>query len=389
MVKRALFKDFLNSGKLSGVILILCSVFSLVFANTAAGHAYIHFWHNEVVGKSVEFWINDGLMTVFFLLVGLEIEREFYVGELSDFKKSMLPVLAAVGGMLCPALIHAVFNFGTETQQGFGIPMATDIAFSLAVLSLFGNRVPLSLKIFLTALAIIDDLGAIMVIAIFYTHGFSLLHLGIALSIFVLMIVFNRLKIYITWLYLLFGMVMWYFMYKSGIHPTVTGVLLAFAIPFGNGDENSVSFKLQHRLHLFVGLLIVPLFALANTAIPLKGTGVKDLVTDNSLGIILGLLVGKPLGITLLSMAGIALGICHMPEDLKRRHLFWVACLAGIGFTMSIFITLLAFTDPTISNPSKVAIIIGSLLSGVVGYLGLNRSLGTGKAYTEHDHYAE
>lgn len=375
MKKRLLFFDFLNSEKLSGLVLILCSVFSLVIANTPAGAGYMHFWHSDLAGKPVEFWINDGLMTIFFLLVGLEIEREFYIGELSDVRKSMLPILAAAGGMLCPALIHAAFNSGTDTQQGFGIPMATDIAFSLAVLSLLGKRVPLSLKIFLTALAIIDDLGAIIVIALFYSQNFSITDLGAALGIFVLLLVMNRMKFRITWVYLLLGMVMWYFMYRSGVHATITGVLLAFAIPFGIGDEQSVSFRLQHRLHLPVALLIVPLFALANTAIPLSGFQLTNLLSANSVGIMLGLFVGKPLGIMLFSLAGIVLGICSLPEDLKRRHLFWVSCLAGIGFTMSIFITLLAFDDPAITNPSKVAIIIGSLMSGTVGYLGLNRSL--------------
>lgn len=389
MKKRALFKDFLNSEKLAGLILILCSVFSLIISNTGAGENYIHFWHQDFMGKPIEFWINDGLMTIFFLMVGLEIEREFYIGEMSDLKKSMLPVMAAIGGMLVPALIHAGFNYGTFTQKGFGIPMATDIAFSLAVLSLLGKRVPLSLKIFLTALAIIDDLGAILVIAIFYSQGFSLFHFGIAAALFLLLFILNRIKFYVTFVYLIIGMVMWYFMYKSGIHATITGVLLAFAIPFGNGDENSVSFKLQHRLHLFVALLIVPLFALANTAIPLAGTDLSDLVSRNSLGIALGLLVGKPLGIVAFTFAGIALGICHLPADLKRRHLFWVSSLAGIGFTMSIFITLLAFSNPDITNPSKVSIIIGSVFAGTIGYLGLNFSLPRTKAYTEDDHFPD
>jgi NhaA family Na+:H+ antiporter len=370
-----LYTDFLNSEKTAGIILLFCTVLSLTLANSSIGDSYLHFWHTEFASKPFEFWINDGLMTIFFLLVGLEIERELYIGELSDIRRSLLPVIAAIGGMLVPALIHFSFNAGTTTQSGFGIPMATDIAFSLAVLSLLGKRVPASLKIFLTALAIIDDLGAIIVIALFYSKDFSLLYFGIAMGLFGGMFILNRLKVYYIWLYLIIGMVMWFCMYRSGIHATITGVLLAFVIPFGKGDENSGSYRLQQKLHLPVAFIILPLFALVNTAIHIPAGVINDLSTSNSCGIIFGLLLGKPLGIFLFSFLAIAIGWCALPEGLKKQHLLWTGMLAGIGFTMSIFITLLAFNDAATINSSKIAIIIGSLISAVFGLIGLRVTL--------------
>jgi len=314
-------------------------------------------------------------MAIFFLLVGLEIERQLYIGELADLKKAMLPVIAAIGGMIFPAAIHFAFNYKSDSQSGFGIPMATDIAFSLAILSLLGNKVPVSLKIFLTALAIIDDLGAIIVIALFYSKGFSLLYFGFALLVFAIMFILNRIKFYRIWVYLVLGGVMWFFMYRSGIHATITGVLLAFVIPFGNGDEKSPSYNLQHFLHRPVAFFILPVFALANTAILIPSSVITDLASSNSYGIILGLLVGKPLGILLFALLGAGIGVCSIPADIKKQHLLWVGLLAGIGFTMSIFITLLAFSNPATIDTSKIAVIIGSVLSGVLGYIGLKVSL--------------
>lgn len=370
-----LFSEFFESERASGLVLLFCTFLSLVVTNSTLGEGYLHIWHFEILSKSVEFWINDGLMTIFFLLVGLEIEREIYIGELSDLKKSMLPVIAAVGGMAVPALIHFGFNSGTPMQQGFAIPMATDIAFSLAILSLLGNRVPISLKVFLTALAIIDDLGAIVVIALFYSKGFSLFYFSCAALLFSGMLVLNRLKFHVVWVYLLLGCVMWFCMYRSGIHATITGVLLAFAIPFGNGDERSPSYPLQLRLHKPVAFIILPLFALANTSIAIPASVLSDLGSSNSYGIISGLLIGKPLGIFLFSVLGVALGMCSVPEDLKKRHLIFVGFLAGIGFTMSIFITLLAYDDPALIISSKISIILGSVLAGLLGYLGLRLTL--------------
>lgn len=370
-----LYSDFTNSERSSGIVLIFCTVISLIVTNSALGQNYLHFWHSELFFKPIEFWINDGLMTVFFLLVGLEIEREIYIGELSDIRKSMLPIVAAIGGMVIPALIHFALNQNSSTQSGFGIPMATDIAFSLAILSLLGKRVPLSLKIFLTALAIIDDLGAILVIALFYSEGFSLLYFGLAMAVFTIMLVLNRYKFYRLWLYLLLGIIMWFFMYHSGIHATITGILLAFAIPFGKGNEKSISYVLQHKLHTLVAFIILPLFALANTAILIPTSVIKDLSSNNSYGIIFGLLVGKPLGIFFFSLIGILLGWCTLPKGIKKRHLLWTGFLAGIGFTMSIFITLLAFTNSTDINVSKIAVIIGSVTAAAIGFVGLRFSL--------------
>jgi Na+:H+ antiporter, NhaA family len=369
-----LFKEFFESEKTSGLILIFCTTISLALTNFL-GHSYAGFWHVPIFSKPLEFWINDGLMTIFFLLVGLEIEREIYKGELSNIRRAMLPVLGAVGGMVVPAIIHLCFNFGSISQNGFGIPMATDIAFSLAILSLLGSRVPVSLKIFLTALAIIDDLGAIIVIALFYSKTFSLTYLGLAFLLFCFLLMLGRLKVYNIWIYLITGVAMWFFMYRSGIHPAITGILLAFAIPFGDRHQTALSYKLQHRLHKPVAFIILPLFALANTAILIPSSVFTELTTPNSYGIIFGLFLGKPLGIFLFSIAGAAIGLCSIPADIKRRHIFWIGLLGGIGFTMSIFITLLAFNDATLVYGSKIAIIAGSLLSGAFGYFGLRLTL--------------
>ncbi len=370
-----LFTEFFQSEKSGGLILIFCTALSLIISNSTIGQSYIHLWHFEIFNKPLEFWINDGLMTIFFLLVGLEIEREVYTGELSNIRKSMLPVIAAIGGMLVPAVIHFFFNKGTIFQNGFGIPMATDIAFSLAILSLLGNRVPVSLKIFLTALAIIDDLGAILIIAIFYSNGISLFYLGCAIALFILMLVMNRLRVHKTWIYFIPGMAMWFCMYRAGIHPTVSGVLLAFVTPFGNGDENSPSYYLQHILHKPVAFIILPLFALANTAMLLSADSGIELVNSNSIGIFLGLLAGKPLGIFLFSLLGAAIGLCTIPREIKKTHLFGTGILAGIGFTMSIFISLLAFDDSSVINNSKLAVLATSLVAGLTGYLFLHFSL--------------
>lgn len=369
-----LFKEFFESEKTSGLILIFCTIISLALTNFL-GHSYAGFWHVPIFSKPLEFWINDGLMTVFFLLVGLEIEREIYKGELSNIRRAMLPILGAVGGMLVPGIIHLCFNFGSISQNGFGIPMATDIAFSLAILSLLGSRVPVSLKIFLTALAIIDDLGAIIVIALFYSKNISFTYLGFAFLLLCFLLMLGRLKVYNIWFYLITGVAMWFFLYRSGIHPAITGILLAFAIPFGDRHQTALSYKLQHRLHKPVAFIILPLFALANTAILIPSPVFTELTTRNSYGIIFGLFLGKPLGIFLFAIAGAAIGFCSIPADIKRRHLLWTGFLAGIGFTMSIFITLLAFKEETLVYGSKIAIIVGSVLSGTFGYLGLRLTL--------------
>lgn len=363
-----LFKSFFESEKSGGIFLIGCTMISLAIANSAWGESYHHFFSYQLGNHSLEHWINDGLMTIFFLLIGLELEREIYQGELSNIKDALLPVFAAVGGMLVPALIFMAFNFGHPTQSGAGIPMATDIAFALGILSLLGNRVPTSLKVFLTALAIIDDLGAILVIALFYTKTIFWGNLGIAFGIFGLLLVLNRMKVRNLIPYLIGGVAMWYFMLNSGVHATITGVLLAFAIPFGNGDEKSTSYILQHFLHRPVAFIILPIFALANTALVFSGNALELLTQDYSMGIELGLVIGKPLGILLFSFIAVRLGLCNLPDDLSWRSIFGVGLLGGIGFTMSIFITLLAFEDEALINNAKLAILFSSLVAGLLGY---------------------
>lgn len=371
-----LFNEFFQSEKSAGIVLMICSIVSILLANSPVGQSYLNIWHINIFSKPIEYWINDGLMTVFFLLVGLEIEREIYIGELSNIKKSLLPIFAATGGMIFPAIIHFSLNQGTAFQRGFGIPMATDIAFSLGVLSLLGNRVPTSLKIFLTALAIIDDLGAIIIIALFYSKGFSITYFLFTVLIFVIMIIMNRVKFYKIWVYLILGCVMWFCMSRTGIHPTITGVLLAFAIPFGSGNEKSPSYILQHYLHKPVAFFILPLFAFANTAILFPSSIIIDSVTNsNSHGIILGLLLGKPLGIFIFSVFGIAVGLCSIPREIRKKHLIGVGLLAGIGFTMSIFITLLAFSENITIVNSKISILFASTLAGALGFLWLYTTL--------------
>ena len=370
-----LFNDFFDSEKAGGLILVFVTLISLVLANSAWKTEYINFWHINLGSHSMVHWINDGLMTIFFLLIGLELEREVYSGELSNIKTVSLPIFGALGGMIVPALIFVVFNLRTGSYAGAGIPMATDIAFAIGILSLLGNRVPASLKIFLTALAVIDDLGAIIVIAIFYTGSIAFLNLFIAIAIAVFLFILNRLKVYNIIPYLVGGVAMWYFMLHSGVHATIAGVLLAFVIPFGNGKERSPSYMLQHFLHRPVAFFILPLFAMANTCIAVNAHWQTSLITANSLGIIAGLVIGKPLGIWLFSLIGAGLGLCALPADMKWKHIIGVGFLGGIGFTMSIFITLLAFDhSDTISN-SKIAILVASFMAGTIGFICLKFTL--------------
>lgn len=366
-----LFRDFFESEKAGGLVLIICTVLSLVLANSSFGESYLHLWHAPLFNESVEYWINDGLMAIFFLLIGLELEREVYIGELSKLKDAMLPIFGAIGGMIVPAGIYLLFNHGTPTAGGAGIPMATDIAFALGVLSLLGKSVPTSLKIFLTALAVIDDLGAILIIAFFYTGDLSVTNLLIALGIWIVLLAMNRLKVRNLIPYLVGGVAMWYFMLHSGVHATITGVLVAFAIPFGNGDKKSTSYILQHALHKPVAFIILPLFALANTAILLDTVSMDTLTQQYSLGVALGLVIGKPLGIFLLSFIAVSIGICKIPSDINWKSIFGAACLGGIGFTMSIFITLLAFQDEFIISNIKFVILLSSLVAGVIGFIFL------------------
>ena len=375
MKETNLFKTFFESEKAGGIILIFATLFSLLLANSIYQTEYLQIWNVEIGNHSLVHWINDGLMTVFFLLIGLELEREVYIGELSTLKKAALPLFGALGGMVVPALIYLYFNFGTSTQSGAGIPMATDIAFAIGILSLLGNRVPTSLKIFLTALAVIDDLGAIIIIAVFYTSTISFLNLGIALGIMGVLFVLNRLKVNTLFPYLIGGILMWYFMLNSGVHATITGVLLAFVIPFGDGKKENISYKLQHFLHKPVAFIILPLFALANTCIIINSNWYEGLTHTNSIGIILGLIIGKPLGIWILSYLGVTLGLCVLPKNLQWKNIFGAGILGGIGFTMSIFITLLAFDNEVDIINSKIAILIASTVAAITGFIVLKLTL--------------
>lgn len=370
-----LFSDFFQSEKASGLILISCTIVSLLLSNSSFGAGYLHLWHITFSGFSIEYWVNDGLMTIFFLLVGLELEREIYIGELSSIKDALLPVFAAFGGMIVPACLFLLFNFGTSTAAGAGIPMATDIAFALGILSLLGNRVPTSLKIFLTALAVIDDLGAILIIAVFYTKTLFISNLLYALVIFGVLLILNRLKIRNLVPYLIGGIAMWHFMLNSGVHATITGVLLAFAIPFGNGDKKSTSYILQDFLHKPVAFIILPIFALANTALVLNSNIGETLNQNYSYGIALGLIAGKPLGIFTLTLIAVKSGICELPQDLNWKSIIALGFLGGIGFTMAIFITLLAFENETIINNAKFVVLISSIIAGTIGFISLKTIL--------------
>jgi len=369
------FNDFIHSGKSGGILLIVCTLVSLGLANSTLGPGYLGFWHHDLLGLSIELWVNDALMAIFFLLIGLELKRELYNGELSDLRNAMLPIVGACGGIAIPALIHFMLNRGTETQAGIGIPMATDIAFALGVLSLLGKRVPASLKVFLAALAVMDDLGAIIVIAVFYTTQLSFAYLFAALGVFVALFLMKRmLHVMALAPYLLGGAVMWYFMLQSGVHATIAGVLLAFAIPYSatEDDAASPSHRLEHVLHKPVAFLIMPVFALANTGIVVGADWAHQLLSSNSVGILAGLAIGKPVGIVLFTFAAVAAGACRLPLDLAWRHVLGAGVLGGIGFTMSIFITNLAFTGQAdVINASKIAILLASLCAGVAGFAWL------------------
>ena len=369
------FNTFFDSEKSSGILLIMCTGISLVMTNSSIGPAYLGFWHVSVGGLSLERWINDGLMAIFFLLIGLELERELYSGELAQFKNALLPIVAAIGGMVVPALIHYSVNAGTSTQAGIGIPMATDIAFALGALAMLGNRIPASLKVFVVAFAVIDDLGAIVVIALFYTAQLSVWYLLGALGVWSLLCALNRFfRVMSLVPYLLGGGLLWFLMLQSGIHATIAGVMLAFAIPFSHKDNdlNSPSHMLELFLHKPVAFIILPIFALANTGIVVGTDWTHHLASMNSIGIIAGLMLGKPLGVTLLCAVAVASGLCRLPADMNWRHIAGAGILGGIGFTMSIFIANLAFVgNVETTNASKMAILFASLIAGTIGFLWL------------------
>ncbi|WHF51990.1 Na+/H+ antiporter NhaA [Chryseobacterium gotjawalense] len=370
------FKKFLHSSQSSGILLILCVLISLFIANSSLGVSFQNLLDTHIgteifhLNYPLSIWINDGLMAIFFLLVGLEIKREIVEGELSTFKSASLPIIAAIGGMIVPALIYYFFNHGTEYANGWAIPMATDIAFSLAIISMLGKRAPLSLKIFLAALAIVDDLGAIMVIAIFYTDQLHWDYLGLSAAMVVILILLNFFKFKKHIFYIIPGLFLWYFMHHSGIHATIAGVLLAFTIPTNTSTtEISPLEKLEQKLHLPVNFLIMPIFALANTNITFKDGMVDGLFSNFGYGIIFGLIIGKIIGINLFSWIFIKLKISSLPDKSSWSQMLGAGLLAGIGFTMSIFIGLLSFKGhPEIQDEAKFAILVASAISGFAGF---------------------
>jgi len=374
------FKDFLQSSTAGGVILLSCVALSLTIANTGLANGFesllnlhLGFEAGAVhLDYSVLTWINDGLMAVFFLLVGLEIKREIIEGELSSLKLAALPVLAAVGGVIVPAVIYASFNHDQPgTAGGWGIPMATDIAFALAILSLLGNRIPSRLKIFLAALAIVDDLMAILVIAVFYSTELHYNYLMYAACTLLLLIILNRLKIKQLWAYIIPGVFMWYFIHHSGIHATIAGVLTAFTLPTTPNATESPLEKLEHLLGKPVNFIIMPIFAIANTNITFETGMSQGLLENLGLGILLGLFLGKPIGIFAMSWLSVKLGLGKLPAKVGWMHLLGLGMLGGIGFTMSIFISLLSLDKPWLQAEAKFTILVASILSGMAGYVFL------------------
>ena len=375
------FREFLRSGSIGGIILITCVFVSLFIANSSFGPPFERLLATEIgintetihLRYSTLLWINDGLMAVFFLLVGLEIKRELIEGELSTFRKASLPILAALGGVIAPATIYFLLNKGTETAAGWGIPMATDIAFAIAIITMLGKKVPSSLKIFLAALAIVDDLIAILVIAIFYSSDIHYAYLGYAGGIFLFLLALNKAGIKNLAAYLIPGLFIWYFIHHSGVHATIAGVLTAFAIPTTPDAKESPLEKLEHILVNPVNFIVMPLFALSNTNITFEPEMIGGLTTTLGLGIILGLVIGKPLGIFTFSWVAVKLGVGQVPEKASWKHILGLGMLGGIGFTMSVFIALLSFPNAElILAEAKFSILAGSILSGILGYFWLS-----------------
>ena len=377
----ALFKAFFQSQQSAGILLVVATLLSLVLANSPFAEPYTSFWKTEIgsplggfhLKHSLTGWINEALMTIFFLLVGLEIERELYIGELSSRKRAMLPVMAALGGMIFPALVYLLFNYNhPDSISGVGIPTATDIAFAIAIMGLLGDRVPPALKVFLTALAIIDDLGAIVVIGVFYGSGFSALYLTFTALICGLLYILNRRGNENVWLYGILGFSLWFCMLHSGVHATLAGVILAFALPFKSGSPNTLSYQIEHKIQWPVTYLILPLFALSNTAITINADMTHSLLSPESLGIFFGLLLGKPMGIFLFSILSVRWGIASLSSSINKTLLLGAGILGGIGFTMAMFVDNLAFTEAKQIDLGKISILIGSTTAAILGFLLLN-----------------
>ncbi|MDP2365797.1 MAG: Na+/H+ antiporter NhaA [Ignavibacteria bacterium] len=421
-------QEFLHKEASGGILLILFTIAALIWANSPFADSYHHLWHTYLsidigglgLNYSLHHWINDGLMVIFFFVVGLEIKRELLVGELSSVKKASLPITAALGGMIFPALIYTIFNLGSEGASGWGIPMATDIAFVVGILALLGKRVPLSLKIFILALAIVDDIGAVLVIAIFYTSEISFISLMIAAGLLTLLVILNKMGVRNLLLYTLVGIALWLAFLKSGVHATVAGVLLAFTIPasarintkkftdestslikdFDNAGEHGENVltnserltivdqiennceriltplqRFEHGLHPWVSFFIMPVFALANAGVTIGDGLIPALTNPVSIGIVLGLFIGKQIGIFSFSYFAVKLKLSDVPEGVSWKKIYAASILAGIGFTMSLFIANLAFSSEELLNTAKVGILAASLLSGIVGFVILRSAL--------------
>ena len=370
-----LVTEFMKNEAAGGFVLMAAAALALIVANSPFAPAYFDSLHKYAVGMTVRHWINDGLMVIFFLLVGLEIKREMLVGQLSSWPRRVLPGIGALGGMIVPALIYLAFNRDNpEALRGWAIPTATDIAFALGVLSILGKRVPVSIKVFLTALAIIDDLGAVVIIALFYTSELSAQYLLAAAGVLATLILLNRRGVQSLWPYMLLGALLWFFVLRSGVHATLAGVALALTIPLSKKNELSDPplITLENSLHNIVPFLIIPLFGFANAGLSFEGLSVANLIDPLTLGVALGLLVGKIIGVFGFSSIAIGLGFARLPQDATWTQLCGVALLCGIGFTMSLFIGLLAFaSNPILQSEVKVGILGGSLIAGILGYFVL------------------
>ena len=373
-------KNFFSREEKSGILLLLFAMLALIIVNSPLQSLYFEIKYTYIpinIGdfsftKNVSHWVNDGLMAIFFFIIGLELKREILEGELSSFDRMVLPAIAAIGGMLAPAVVYVLINYSNpENMSGWAIPTATDIAFSLAVLLLLGKSVPLSLKVFLLSLAIIDDLGAVLIIAFFYTSEISMIYLSYSAAVLALLILLNLSGSQKMYIYILLGIFLWYFVLKSGVHATIAGVLLATTIPNNqkNSIDDSMLKQLEHKLHNFVGILVLPIFAFFNSDINFSDVTLDSLYSPLSLGIVLGLLLGKPIGITFFTYIGMKTKLFKLPDDVTLKDIFGLSFLCGIGFTMSLFINGLAFSDHVLVDSSKLGIFIGSIVSAVAGYL--------------------
>ncbi|EGQ7880508.1 Na+/H+ antiporter NhaA [Vibrio cholerae] len=379
-----MIRDFFKMESAGGILLVIAAAIAMVIANSAMGEGYQAFLHTYVFGMSVSHWINDGLMAVFFLLIGLEVKRELLEGALKSRETAIFPAIAAVGGMLAPALIYVAFNFNDPAAiQGWAIPAATDIAFALGIMALLGKRVPVSLKVFLLALAIIDDLGVVVIIALFYSSDLSTIALTIGFIMTGVLFMLNAKHVTKLSIYLVAGLILWIAVLKSGVHATLAGVVIGFAIPLkGNKGEHSPLKHLEHALHPYVAFAILPVFAFANAGISMQGVSLAGLTSMLPLGVALGLFLGKPLGIFSFSWAAVKLGVAKLPEGINFKHIFAVSVLCGIGFTMSIFISSLAFgqANEAYDTYARLGILMGSTTAALLGYSLLRLSLPLKKA---------